>query len=33
MNEPINLAKKLALFEERPSPRVVATMNDYKIEV
>jgi len=33
MNEPIDLAQKLALFEERFSPRVVATMNDYKIEV
>jgi mannose-6-phosphate isomerase-like protein (cupin superfamily) len=33
MNEPINLAQKLALFEERFSPRIVATMNDYKIEV
>jgi mannose-6-phosphate isomerase-like protein (cupin superfamily) len=33
MNEPINLAQKLALFEERFSPRIVAMMNDYKIEV
>lgn len=33
MNEPINLAQKLALFEERFSPRIVATMNAYKIEV
>jgi mannose-6-phosphate isomerase-like protein (cupin superfamily) len=33
MNEPINLAQKLALFEERFSPRIVATMNEYKIEV
>ena len=33
MNEPINLAQKLALFDERCSPRIVATMNDYKIEV
>ncbi len=33
MNEPVNLAQKLALFEERFSPRIVATMNDYKIEV
>ena len=33
MNEPINLAQKLALFDERYSPRIVATMNDYKIEV
>jgi len=33
MNEPIDLAQKLALFEERFSPRIVATMNDYKIEV
>ena len=33
MNEPINLARKLALFEERFSPRIVATLNDYKIEV
>jgi hypothetical protein len=33
MNEPINLAQKLALFEERFLPRIVATMNDYKIEV
>ena len=33
MNEPMNLAQKLALFEERFSPRIVATMNDYKIQV
>jgi mannose-6-phosphate isomerase-like protein (cupin superfamily) len=33
MNEPINLAQKLALFDERFSPRIVATMNDYEIEV
>jgi mannose-6-phosphate isomerase-like protein (cupin superfamily) len=33
MNDPINLAQKLALFDERYSPRIVATMNDYKIEV
>jgi len=33
VNEPINLAQKLALFDERFSPRIVATMNDYKIEV
>jgi mannose-6-phosphate isomerase-like protein (cupin superfamily) len=33
MNEPINLAQKLALFEERFSPRIVATMNYDKIEV
>jgi mannose-6-phosphate isomerase-like protein (cupin superfamily) len=33
MNEPVNLAHKLALFEERFSPRIVAAMNDYKIEV
>jgi mannose-6-phosphate isomerase-like protein (cupin superfamily) len=33
MNEPVNLARKLALFEERFSPRIVATMNEYKIEV
>jgi dimethylaniline monooxygenase (N-oxide forming) len=33
MKEPINLAQKLALFDERYSPRIVATMNDYKIEV
>ena len=33
MNEPVNLAQKLALFDERFSPRIVATMNDYKIEV
>jgi mannose-6-phosphate isomerase-like protein (cupin superfamily) len=33
MNEPFNLAQKLALFDERSSPRIVATMNDYKVEV
>jgi mannose-6-phosphate isomerase-like protein (cupin superfamily) len=33
MDEPVNLAQKLALFEERFSPRIVATMNDYKIQV
>jgi mannose-6-phosphate isomerase-like protein (cupin superfamily) len=33
LDEPINLAEKLALFEERFSPRIVAMMNDYKIEV
>jgi mannose-6-phosphate isomerase-like protein (cupin superfamily) len=33
MNEPISLAQKLALFDERFSPRIVATMNDYKIAV
>ena len=33
VDEPINLARKLALFDERFSPRIVATMNDYKIEV
>jgi hypothetical protein len=33
MNEPINLTQKLALFDERFSPRIVTTMNDYKIEV
>jgi hypothetical protein len=33
MDEPINLAQKLALFDERFSPRIVATMNDYKVEV
>ena len=33
MNEPINLARKLALFEDRFAPRIVATMNDYKIAV
>jgi mannose-6-phosphate isomerase-like protein (cupin superfamily) len=33
MNEPINLAQKLALFDEPFSPRIVATMNDYKIEL
>ena len=33
MNNPINLAQKLALFEERFSPRIVTTLNDYKIEV
>jgi hypothetical protein len=32
MNEPINLTQKLALFDERFSPRIVTTMNDYKIE-
>jgi mannose-6-phosphate isomerase-like protein (cupin superfamily) len=32
MNAPYR-SHKLALFEERFSPRVVATMNDYKIEV
>lgn len=33
MNEPIDLAQKLALIEERFAPRIVATLNDYKIEV
>ena len=33
MDEPIDLAEKLALFEDRFSPRIVATLNDYKIEV
>lgn len=33
LNEPIDLAEKLTLFEERFSPRIVATLNDYKIEV
>ena len=33
MDEPVNLAQKLTLFDERFSPRIVATMNDYKIEV
>ena len=33
MNEPINLARKLELFEDRFAPRIVATMNDYKIAV
>ena len=33
MDEPVNLAEKLALFDERFSPRIVATMNDYKLEV
>ena len=33
MNEPVNLAQKLAVFDERFAPRIVATMNDYKVEV
>jgi mannose-6-phosphate isomerase-like protein (cupin superfamily) len=33
MDEPVNLAQKLALFDDRFTPRIVATMNDYKIEV
>ena len=33
MNEPVNLAQKLALFDDRFAPRIVATMNDYKIQV
>ena len=33
MDEPIDLAEKLTLFDERFSPRIVATLNDYKIEV
>lgn len=33
MDEPVNLAQKLTLFQERFSPRIIATMNDYKIEL
>lgn len=33
MDEPVNLAQKLALFEDRFSPRIIATMNGYKIEL
>jgi mannose-6-phosphate isomerase-like protein (cupin superfamily) len=33
VSEPVNLAEKLALFDERFSPRIVATMNEYKIAV
>ena len=33
MDDPINLAQKLALFDERFSPRIVATLNDYKVAV
>jgi len=33
VNEPVNLAHKLTLFDDRFSPRIVATMNDYKIQV
>jgi mannose-6-phosphate isomerase-like protein (cupin superfamily) len=31
MNETINLAASLATFEERWSPKIVGTMNDYKL--
>ena len=33
MHDKVNLAEKLALFTEHFSPRIVAEMNDYKIEV
>ncbi len=33
MNDRINLADKLAAFEERWSPKIVGTMNDYKLQV
>jgi len=31
--EKVNLAAKLAMFEERWSPRIVGEMNDYKLQV
>jgi mannose-6-phosphate isomerase-like protein (cupin superfamily) len=31
--EAVNLAAKLALFDEHFAPRTVATMNDYKVQV
>jgi mannose-6-phosphate isomerase-like protein (cupin superfamily) len=33
MIEKVNLTEKLAMFTEQFSPRIVATMNDYKIMV
>jgi mannose-6-phosphate isomerase-like protein (cupin superfamily) len=33
MQDKVNLADKLAMFEERFSPKIVARLNDYKIEV
>jgi hypothetical protein len=33
MQEKVNLAEKLAIFEERWSPKIVGYMNDYKVQV
>ena len=33
MDASINLAEKLALVEERWAPKIVGTMNDYKLQV
>ena len=33
MDDKVNLREKLALFDEPFSPRIVGTMNDYKIQL
>ncbi len=33
MNEKVNLAEKLSMFSEHFSPKIVASLNDYKIMV
>jgi mannose-6-phosphate isomerase-like protein (cupin superfamily) len=33
MEQKVNLAEKLATFDERFSPRIVGELNDYKLEV
>src|ERR671918_1415164 len=33
MDEKVNLAEKLAAFDQRFSPRIVGDLNDYKVEV
>ena len=33
MDDKVNLAEKLALFDERYSPKIVGFLNDYKLEV
>jgi len=33
MNDVINLAQKLSLFDERWSPKTIARLNDYEIKV
>ena len=33
MDDKVDLAAKLALFDEHFAPRTVATMNDYKVQV
>ena len=33
MSDKVNLAAKLALFSDHFSPRTVATLNDYKVDV